>query len=165
LLPHTEVDFEFDGSDVRIVRASHPGKGGRGARLVAHLRGRGDVAMSTAEIMALTRDGWMPSVLVDSNVLLDVMTDDPHWFAYSRIVDLEEALSNTIIEREPIPYEAAFLAGKCFLAYRRRGGSKGSPLPDFFIGAHAAVAGYRLMTRDARRYRSYFPKLPLIAPD
>ncbi|HJU16851.1 MAG TPA: hypothetical protein VJ770_10315 [Stellaceae bacterium] len=61
--------------------------------------------------------------------------------------------------------EAAFLAGKSFLAYRRGGGTKRSPLPDFFIGAHAAVAGYRLMTRDAARYRTYFPKLALIAPD
>ena len=59
---------------------------------------------------------------------------------------------------------AGFLAGKCFAAYRRRGGSRRSPLPDFYIGAHAAVAGYRLLTRDAGRYRSYFPKLDLIAP-
>jgi predicted nucleic acid-binding protein len=70
----------------------------------------------------------------------------------------------TSFDREAIPYEAAFLAGKAFLAYRRRGGTKLSPLPDFFIGAHAAIAGYLLMTRDAARYRSYFPKLPLIAP-
>jgi hypothetical protein len=70
-----------------------------------------------------------------------------------------------MIEREALPFEAAFLAGKCFLAYRRRGGAKLSPLPDFFIGAHAAVAGYRLLTRDARRYRTYFPALALIAPD
>jgi predicted nucleic acid-binding protein len=70
-----------------------------------------------------------------------------------------------MLDREAIPYEAAFLAGKCFLVYRQRGGTKQSPLPDFFIGAHAAVAGYRLLTRDAARYRSYFPRLPLIAPD
>ena len=69
-----------------------------------------------------------------------------------------------MLDREPIPYEAAFLAGKSFLAYRRRGGRKRSSLPDFFIGAHAAVTGYRLITRDARRYRTYFPKLQLIAP-
>jgi predicted nucleic acid-binding protein len=68
-------------------------------------------------------------------------------------------------DRESIPYEAAFLAGKCFPAYRRRGGTKQSPLPDLFIGAHAAIAGYRLITRDARLYRTYFPRLPLIAPD
>jgi predicted nucleic acid-binding protein len=70
-----------------------------------------------------------------------------------------------MLDREALPYEAAFLVGKCFLVYRQRGGTKQSPLPDFFIGAHAAVAGYRLLTRDAARYRSYFPRLPLIAPD
>ena len=70
-----------------------------------------------------------------------------------------------MFDRESIPYEAAFLAGKAFLSYRRRGGTKQSPLPDFFIGAHAAVAGYLLMTRDVTRYRTYFPKQPLIAPD
>lgn len=135
----------------------------------------------------------MTAVLVDSNVLLDIMTEDARWFAwsaewveriadgfrlvinpiiyaevsirYSQIEDLDTALPNTMFEREAIPYEAAFLAGKSFVSYRRRGGSKRSPLPDFFIGAHAAVAGYRLMTRDAARYRTYFPKLPLIAPD
>jgi predicted nucleic acid-binding protein len=69
-----------------------------------------------------------------------------------------------MFDREAIPCEAAFLAGKVFLTYRRRGGAKQSPLPDFFIGAHAAVAGYRLMTRDAARYRTYFPKVPLIHP-
>lgn len=84
---------------------------------------------------------------------------------YSRIEELEAALPRTMFDRESIPYEAAFLAGKSFLAYRRRGGTRRSPLPDFFIGAHAAVAGYRLMTRDAARYRSNFPKLSLIAPD
>jgi len=65
---------------------------------------------------------------------------------------------------EDLPYEAAFLAGKCFLEYRRHGGTKRSTLPDFYIGAHAAVAGYRLLTRDATRYRTYFPRLDLIAP-
>lgn len=70
-----------------------------------------------------------------------------------------------MLDREPVPYEAAFLAGKSFLAYRRRRGAKRSPLPDFFFGAHAAVAGYRLLTRDASRYRTYFPRLSLIAPD
>jgi predicted nucleic acid-binding protein len=83
---------------------------------------------------------------------------------YSRIEELEAALPKTMFDREAIPYEAAFLAGKAFLAYRRRGGIKRSALPDFLIGSHAAVAGYRLMTRDAARYRTYFPKLPLIAP-
>jgi hypothetical protein len=135
----------------------------------------------------------MTAVLVDANVLLDVMTEDARWLAwsaeaieraadrhrlvinpviyaevsirYSRIEDLDAALPKTMLDREPIPYEAAFLAGKSFLAYRRRGGTKSSPLPDFFIGAHAAVAGYSLMTRDAARYRTYFPKLSLIAPN
>ncbi len=67
-----------------------------------------------------------------------------------------------MFDREAIPYQSAFLAGKAFLLYRRREGTKRLPLPDFFIGAHAAVAGYQLLTRDAIRYRTYFPKLPLI---
>lgn len=135
----------------------------------------------------------MPAVLVDSNVLLDVMTEDARWFPwssaaleraadsarlvinpvifaeisvrYSRIEDLDAALPKAMVDREALPYEAAFLAGKALLAYRRRGGEKRSPLPDFFIGAHAAVAGYRLLTRDAARYRTYFPRLVLITPD
>jgi hypothetical protein len=132
------------------------------------------------------------AVLVDSNVLLDIMTEDPQWFSwsagalaraaetmrlvinpiiyaevsirYSRIEDLNDALPQTFVEREPLPYEAAFLAGKAFLIYRKHSGVRRSPLPDFFIGAHASVARYSLLTRDARRYRTYFPKLPLIAP-
>jgi predicted nucleic acid-binding protein len=135
----------------------------------------------------------MAAVLIDSNVLLDVMTEDPQWFSssvaalesaansfrlvvnaivyaevsvrFSRIEDLEEALPKGMIEREAIPFEAGFLAGKALLAYRRRGGTKRSSLPDFFIGAHAAVAGHRLLTRDAARYRSYFPGLRMIAPE
>ena len=135
----------------------------------------------------------MTAILVDSNVLLDLMTEDARWLdwsaraieqaadrfrlvinpviyaevsvRYSRIEDVDEALSKTSFDREAIPYEAAFLAGKVFVAYRRRGGMKPSLLPDFFIGAHAAVAGYRLITRDATRYRTYFPKLSLIAPE
>ena len=135
----------------------------------------------------------MTAILVDSNVLLDLMTEDPRWFSWSadaigqaadnfrlvvnpviyaevsvrhsRIEELDAALPRSMFDREAIPYEAAFLAGKCFLAYRQRGGSRRSPLPDFFIGAHAAVAGYRLMTRDAARYRTYFPRLSLVAPD
>ena len=135
----------------------------------------------------------MTAVLIDSNVLLDLMTEDTPWFSwsaaaverladssrlvintmiyaevsvrFSRIEDLEAALPKSMFDREAIPHEAAFLAGKSFLAYRRRGGTRRSPLPDFFIGAHAAVAGYRLLTRDATRYRTYFPKLQLIAPN
>ncbi|MCC7046911.1 MAG: type II toxin-antitoxin system VapC family toxin [Alphaproteobacteria bacterium] len=134
----------------------------------------------------------MAAVLVDSNVLLDVLTEGREWSDWSsralqeiadtyrlvinpviyaevsirlsRVEDIEVALPSTMLEREPIPYEAAFLAGKVFVAYRRHGGEKRSPLPDFFIGAHAAVAGHRLLTRDARRYRSYFPRLNIIAP-
>lgn len=84
---------------------------------------------------------------------------------YTRIEDLNDALPRTLFDREEVPYEAAFLAGKAFLAYRRRGGTKRPPLPDFLIGAHAEVAGHRLVTRDAARYRTYFPSLSLIAPD
>jgi hypothetical protein len=77
---------------------------------------------------------------------------------------VDDILSPLVFHREPIPYEAAFLAGRAFVIYRRRGGKRTSPLPDFFIGAHAAVAGYRLLTRDAGRYRAYFPTVELIAP-
>ncbi len=134
----------------------------------------------------------MKPVLVDSNVLLDIATDDPHfgeWSAltlgrlvngavliinpivyaevsigYARIEEVEEALPRNLFRREPLPWEAAFLAGKCFLRYRRRAGVKRTPLPDFYIGAHAAVAGYRLVTRDPARFRTYFPTVELIAP-
>ncbi|NLH49085.1 MAG: type II toxin-antitoxin system VapC family toxin [Myxococcales bacterium] len=134
----------------------------------------------------------MKPVLVDSNVLLDLLTEDPRWFDWSseqiaraaertilvinpiiyaevsvgfrRIEELEEALPPEYFRREPLPFEAAFLAGKVFLKYRRRGGLKRSPLPDFFIGAHAAVTGYRLLTRDPSPYRTEFPTLELIAP-
>lgn len=70
-----------------------------------------------------------------------------------------------VFAREPLPWAAAFLAGKAFLAYRRRGGERASPLPDFYIGAHAAVRGYRLLTRDRGRYETYFPKVELISPE
>jgi len=131
--------------------------------------------------------------MVDSNVLLDLMTLDPNWFnwststieaaadtsrlvinpviyaevsiRYSRIEDLDASLPSSILEREAIPFEAAFLAGKCFLEYRRRGGTRTTTLPDFLIGAHASVSGYRLITRDAARYRTYFPKVILITPN
>lgn len=134
----------------------------------------------------------MSPVLVDANVLLDVVTDNAQWGGWSasklqeladtsplainpliyaevsagfeRIEDLERAVPRELYLRVPLPYEAAFLAGKCFLRYRRRGGARRSPLPDFYIGAHAAVAGLRLLTRDARRYRDYFPSLEIICP-
>ena len=132
------------------------------------------------------------AVLVDSNVLLDVLTESPRWWSwssaalreagdetrlvlnpviyaevsvrFSKMEELDTILNETGFIREDIPYEAAFLAGKAFLAYRRRGGVRRWPLPDFFIGAHAAIAGYRLLTRDAARYRTYFPTLELVTP-
>ena len=131
-------------------------------------------------------------VLVDANVLLDVITEDPKWFGWSstalaeagdtsvlainlviytevsvhfdRIEDVEDALALDTFVREPIPWEAGFLAGKSFLQYRRRGGRRRAPLPDFFIGAHATIAGMTLLTRDPSRYRTYYPGLSLIAP-
>ena len=134
----------------------------------------------------------MGDILVDSNVLLDILTEDSDWFPWSseqlrccaeenvlvinpvvyaeisirftRIEDLEAVLAASSLERRPLPWEAAFLAGKCFFQYRQRGGDRRSPLPDFFIGAHAAVAGMTLLTRDAARYRTYFPRVRLITP-
>jgi predicted nucleic acid-binding protein len=135
----------------------------------------------------------MGTVLVDSSVLLDLLTEDPRWSAWSsrmllrlvhdeavlvinpviyaevsvgfdRIEDLDEALAPGLFERHALPWEAAFLAGHCFLEYRKRRGERRSPLPDFYIGAHAAVGGMALLTRDARRYRTYFPRLRVIAP-
>ena len=76
---------------------------------------------------------------------------------YPSIEELDAALPVDLFRRDPIPYQAAFLAGKAFLAYRGRGGARRTPLPDFYIGAHAAIAGFRLLTRDAARYRTYFP--------
>jgi predicted nucleic acid-binding protein len=135
----------------------------------------------------------MTGVLIDSNVLLDLMTEDEVWSSwsmaaieraadrhrliinpviyaevsmrYSRVEDLDEALPKSFLDREPIPYGGAFLAAKAYQSYRRRGGQRRSTLPDFFIGAHAAIAGYQLLTRDVSRYRTYFPKLPLITPE
>lgn len=134
----------------------------------------------------------MSRVLVDANVLLDVLTDDPHWYAWSagqldhcaasaqlcinpiiyaevsvgfdRIEALDKALSPDAFTRLELPWEAGFLAGKAFLHYRRAKGTRTSPLPDFYIGAHAAIEGMTLLTRDARRYRSYYPTLDLICP-
>ena len=134
----------------------------------------------------------MTDILVDSNILLDVLTNDPHWFersaatlarlgadhelvinpivyaevsvGFDRIEDLDAALPDEFFRREALPWEAAFLAGKCFVKYRRAGGARRAPLPDFYIGAHAAVRGMPLLTRDAGRYRTYFPKLELVVP-
>jgi len=83
---------------------------------------------------------------------------------FDRIEDLEATLPEADFRRLPLPWEAAFLAGKCFVRYRRRRGTRRSPLPDFYIGAHAAVAGVTLLTRDAGRYRGYFPGLELVSP-
>ena len=134
----------------------------------------------------------MSGVLVDSGVLLDIFTEDAAWMAwssaalaaaadgarlvinpivfaevsmrFSKIEELDAKLPRDTFVCEPIPFEAAFLAGKAFLRYRRGGGQRAAPLPDFFIGAHAAVAGHRLLTRDPARVRTYFPSLALIAP-
>lgn len=133
-----------------------------------------------------------PTTLVDSNVLLDVVTEDATWCAwsasqlalaadsgpvilnpivyaeisvgYDSIEELDAVLADAALRREALPWPAAFLAGKAYLAYRREGGTRRSPMPDFYIGAHAAVLGHRLLTRDPSRYRTYFPKLELIAP-
>jgi predicted nucleic acid-binding protein len=130
--------------------------------------------------------------LVDSNVLLDVLTEDKVWVSwsieslaaaaeagplyinpiiyaevsirFSRVEELDDALPPDDYRRASLPWEAAFLAGKAFLDYRRNSGTRSSTLPDFFIGAHAAVDGLALLTRDATRYRTYFPTVRLIAP-
>lgn len=125
-------------------------------------------------------------------MILDVVTDDQEWGDWSaamlseaandgrlvinpliyaevscrfdRIESLDDALPAGYFVREPLPWPAAFLAARAFLKYRRRGGSRVSPLPEFYIGAHAAIAGYTLLTRDPRRYSTYFPRLRVIAP-
>ena len=139
-----------------------------------------------------TRLSAYQGVLVYSNVLLDIATSDPNWrdwsetamaecaehatliinpiiyaevsIGYTTIEALDAALPTTLYRREPLPWEAGFLAGKCFLLYRRRGGLRSSPLPDFYIGAHVAVGHFALLTRDPARYRSYFPTLEILAP-
>ena len=136
--------------------------------------------------------GDVATTLVDSNVLLDVITEDDEWMDWSatalgraanvstlainpvvyaevaarfaRIEELEDALPSDYYQRLALPWEAAFLAGQCFVKYRRRGGSRRSPMPDFYIGAHATIQGLTLLTRDPRRYRTYFPALPIISP-
>ena len=132
------------------------------------------------------------TTLVDTNVLLDVLTDDERWADWSsaalaRALDdgplalnpliyaelsvrfssedlLDSALAPLGLRRETLPYQAAFPAGRAFVEYRRRGGSRTAVLPDFYIGAHALVSGHVLLTRDARRYRTAFPGLVLVAP-
>lgn len=130
--------------------------------------------------------------LVDTNILLDLVTDDPNWsewslarleeaalagpilindvvyaetsIRYTRMEDLDAMLAQAMIEIAPTPRSALFLAGKAFQRYRASGGTRPGVLPDFFIGAHAAIEGWPLLTRDAGRYRGYFPRLALIAP-
>jgi predicted nucleic acid-binding protein len=133
------------------------------------------------------------ATLVDANVLLDIFTEDPKWYdwsaaalasaadhgplvinpivyaeisvRFSKVEALDAALPHEDFVRAQLPWSAGFLAGKCFVQYRRRGGQRRSPLPDFFVGAHAALHGLRLLTRDAARYRTYFPRLDVVAPD
>lgn len=134
----------------------------------------------------------MDTILVDSSVLLDIVSPDSEWLEwssaalaaaaersqlainpiiyaevssrYATIEELDEILPGNVYRREGLPYSAAFLAGKAFLKYRRHGGSRTTPIADFYIGAHAAVAGYKILTRDPRRFRRYFPTVELIAP-
>lgn len=133
----------------------------------------------------------MADVLVDSNILLDLFTEDDEWIEWSAemleqassrgrliinpiiyaevsvrfdsVEDFEDELPDDLVKRA-LPWDAAFLAGKCFERYRRAGGTRTAPLPDFFIGAHAAVEDLTLLTRDPRRFRMYFPRLRIMAP-
>ena len=135
----------------------------------------------------------MRGVLVDSNIILDVFLDDPNWAEWSesklekfssitklfinpviysevsvgfkRIEELESALTRSGFQMLEIPKEALFLAGKAFLKYRKNRGTKRSPLPDFYIGAQAAIFDMDLITRDVTRYRTYFPTVGLITPE
>lgn len=135
----------------------------------------------------------MNGVLVDSCVLLDLFTDDEHWgdwsetilekysqtntlyinsivytevsIGFKNIEDLESAIRELGIKVLEIPREALFLTGKAYLTYRKNTGTKTSPLPDFFIGAHASVADFELITRDLSKFTTYFPKVKLIHPE
>jgi len=129
---------------------------------------------------------------LDTNVLLDILTNDVRWAEWStrqfRLglaeglvtnpilyaelaahfqsrADLDHFLRPSLFKRLPLPYEAAFAASRAFLAYRRSGGAETAPLPDFYIGAHAEHAGFTLVTRDVARYRTYFPKVRLVLPE
>ncbi len=134
----------------------------------------------------------MTDVLVDSNVILDIVTEDLNWFEWSSMQlmgcesrgnllinpiiyaevsigftqpdELDAVIPPNFFQRKPLPWEAAFLTGKAFQQYRQRGGDRRSPLPDFYIGVHAVILEIPLLTRDAKRYRTYFSNLQLIAP-
>jgi len=133
----------------------------------------------------------LAEVIVDTSILLDLYTQDEVWeersaAAIASAADADVLVINPIIyaelsagiekieeldeflgadfRRDSLPWEAAFIAGKAFLAYRRRGGSKTAPLPGFYIGAHAAVQGMRILTRDPKRYASYFPTVKIVEP-
>jgi len=131
-------------------------------------------------------------ILVDTNVLIDVLEDDPHWvdwsvaqlrahskvhelainaivyaelsLAFERLEEVDEAVARLGLKLLEIPRPALFLAGKAFITYRKAGGTRTNVLPDFFIGAHAAVQGVAILTRDARRYANYFPGVKLLIP-
>jgi predicted nucleic acid-binding protein len=133
----------------------------------------------------------MASVLVDTNILVDLYTEDVNWedrsaaalasaadasplvinpiiyaelsIRFAKIEELDQFLG-TDFRRDPLPWQAGFVAGKAFLAYRKRGGQKTSPLPDFYIGAHAAVEGMTILTRDSQRFVTYFPSVKLLVP-
>lgn len=135
----------------------------------------------------------MKGILIDSCIILDILTEDPTWYSWSadklaeyadeyslyinpiiyseismgfqRIEDLEKALPASSFNRATIPWEAAFLAGKIYLKYRKAGGQRALPLPDFFIGAHAMIERFSLLTRDTKRFRHYYPQLKIISPD
>jgi predicted nucleic acid-binding protein len=130
--------------------------------------------------------------LLDTNILLDLLTEDAEWFdwsaamvaeaaesaplyinpiiyaevsaGFSTIEEVDEALPTAFYRRAQLPWEAGFLAGQVFLTYRKSGGAKRSPIADFYIGSHATVSGFTLLTRDAQRYRTYFPRLRIVSP-
>ena len=112
-----------------------------------------------------------PGTVVDSSVILDILTQDHTWAPWSEDALAQARDTGTLVINpetgEECPravYQAGFLAARAFLAYRKRGGERRSPLPDFYIGAHAAIRSYQLLTRDAARYRTYFPTVTLICP-
>lgn len=132
------------------------------------------------------------SIIVDSNIILDILTENKEWYRwsseqlvnlskdneliinqviyseisirFSSIEDLDEVIAEAGLKCENLPWEACFLAGKCFMQYKKNQGTKYSTLPDFYIGAHAAITKRRLLTRDVRRYKTYFNNLEIIVP-